>query len=212
MKKMVIKNWMMALLLSGVCCGFVACSSNDDNLPKAAPDITAVQGVYDGEMNPYEVVPNEGEGEGEEPAGTQVDATVSSDAIVFENFPIRDLIIQVLGDEALADAIVEKIGQVDYSVPYTALMNEDKTGVRLSLMPEPLKLTLPNDNEGGETENFEAAESTEIEVSIVAEEEGVYTIESGKLGFRISAASVKIGENELPNFNPFTLDFDMNKK
>lgn len=212
MKRMIVKNWMAALLLTGACCGLVACSDNndDDSTPPPAPaDVTAVIGAYDGTMAIFQVVPNESEGE--QPTGTQVEATVTGDAIQFADFPIRDLVIKVLGDETLADQIVEKIGKVDYSVPYTAQMTEDMTGVNMTFTPEPLKLTLSSDSEGGEPENYEEPASIEIEVEILAEGDGAYTIDSKNLGFRISAASVKLGGTELPTFEPFTLAFDLAK-
>lgn len=199
---------MSALLLTGVCSGLVACDKDDQgNTPPPAPaDITAVIGAYDGTMNIFQIVPNESEGE--QPAATQVDATVTGEAIQFTDFPIRDLVIKVLGDETLADQIVAKIGKVDYSVPYTALMTEDKAGVTMILTPEPLKLTFTNDSE---PENFEESASIEIEVEILAEGDGAYTIESKSMGFRISAASVKLAGTALPSFEPFTLAFDLAK-
>lgn len=206
-----MKNWMAALLLTGACCGLVACNDDEGNTPPPAPDATAVIGAYNGTMDVYNIAPNEGEGEGEAPTGTPIDATVTGDLIQFNDFPIRDLIIQVLGDATLADQIVEKIGKVEYSIAYTALMNEDQTGVALTLAPEPLKLTLPNDSGSGEPESFEEPTSIEIEVEIITQIDGAYGIESKTLEFGISAASVKLSGEALPGFEPFSLDFNLAK-
>lgn len=213
MKQLILKNWMTAVLLAGVCAGFVACDDDNDGgtPPPTDPDVTAVVGKYTGTMSIVGIVPAEGGEEGEEPTVTPIDATATGDEIQFTDFPIRDLVVKVLGDETLADQIVEKVGKVDYSVPYTAVMGEDKTSVRLTLIPEPLKLTLADNSEGGETTTFEEPSSVEIEVTITAEAEGVYTVESKKFKFKLSATGVKIDAVELPGFEPFSLEFDLTK-
>ena len=214
MKRTFLKNWMVVALFAGACCGMVACDDDDNGGQTPPPtdlDITAVIGEYAGTMSVVEAVAPVANAEGEEPAGTALDAKVTGDAIEFTDFPIRDLVVKVLGDETLADQIVEKVGKVDYSVPYTAVMGEDKTSVRLTLVPEPLKLTLADNSEGGETTTFEEPSSVEIEVTITAEAEGVYTVESKKFKFKLSATGVKIGAVELPGFEPFSLEFDLTK-
>lgn len=209
MKQMNVKNWMAALLLTGVCCGFVACNDDDgeNTPPPAEPNVTAVIGEYAGTMQIIEPTPTAESGE--EPTGTPLTASVTGDQILFENFPIRDLIVKIIKDEALADQIVAKIGQVDYAVPYAALMSEDKTTVRMTLTPDALKITLGGSEEPAPEP--QAEEAIEIEVTISTAAEGVYTIESEKLSFTLSAEAVKYGGTELPGFEAFTLGFNLTK-
>ena len=144
MKTFFGKSW-MAALLAGACCVMVACDDDDNGggqtPPPTEPDITAVCGDYAGTMSVVEAAPA---ADGEEPAGTAIEAAVSEAEISFTDFPIRDLVVKVLGTEEGVDEIVAAIGQVDYRVPYTAVMSEDKAMVAMTLAPEALKLTLPS--------------------------------------------------------------------
>ncbi|MCD7795800.1 MAG: DUF4840 domain-containing protein, partial [Alistipes sp.] len=179
MKRTFLKNWMVAALFAGACCGMVACDDDDNGggqtPPPTDPDITAVIGEYAGTMSVVEAVAPVADAEGEEPAGTALDAKVTGDAIEFTDFPIRDLIVKVLGSEEGIDEIIAAVGQVDYKVPYTALMSEDKATVKLTLTPEALKLTLSDGSEGGEPATAEEPAGIEIEVTITADAEGAYT-------------------------------------
>lgn len=206
MKRTFLKNWMVAALLAGACCGMAACDDDDDKggttPPPTDPDITAVCGEYAGTMTVVEVAPA-GDGGAEEPAGTSVDATVTSQAIEFADFPVRDLIVKILGTEEGIDGILAAIGTVSYEVPYMAQMNGEETVVEMTLTPEPLKLTLSDD--------AEEPTETEIEVTIEATA-GSYTLETGKLGFGLSVAQIKVGGTDLDGFESFSLDFDLAKK
>lgn len=206
MKRTFLKNWMAAALLAGACCGMVACDDDDDNggttPPPTEPDITVVCGEYAGTMVVVEASPKGDDG-AEEPAGTAVDAKVTGEAIEFTDFPVRDLIVKVLGTEEGVDEILAAIGQVDYNVPYTAQMSEDKASVAMTLKPEVLNLTLPG---SGEEEP-----GTEIEVTVEATA-ATYTLESKRLGFGLSVAGVKVADVDLPDFESFALDFDLAKK
>ncbi|MCD8274975.1 MAG: DUF4840 domain-containing protein, partial [Alistipes sp.] len=91
--------------------------------------------------------------------------------------------------------------QVDYKVPYTALMSEDKATVKLTLTPEALKLTLAEEPAG-----------IEIEVTITADAEGAYTVDSKKLAFELAVTGVKFAGEDLSGFEPFSLRFDLLKK
>lgn len=196
----------MAALLAGACCVMVACDDDDNGggqtPPPTEPDITAVCGDYAGTMSVVEVAPA---ADGEEPAGTAIEAVVSEAEISFTDFPIRDLVVKVLGTEEGVDEIVAAIGQVDYRVPYTAVMSEDKATVAMTLAPEALKLTLPSGGEGGDG-------TSDIEVSITAEADAVYTLESGKLLFGLAATGVKVGGVDMEAFEPFSLAFDLLQK
>ena len=198
---------MAAALLVGACCGMVGCDKDNDDGP-SDPDVTAVQGSYSGTMTIVQAAPT---ADGEEaPAGAAVTASVSADKILFENFPVRDLIVAVVGEE-MADQLMAQIGQVDYAVPYTALMNDDMSGIVLTLSPEALKLTLtPDAGDGGDAEG-ESDAATEIEVTIASSGEGAYDLESKKLLFGLSATAVKLGGQEVP-FQGLSLSFDLERQ
>lgn len=205
MKRVILKNWMAAVLLAGACSGLVACDDDNDGAPEE-PSVAAVQGKYSGTMAIGQAVAPTA---AETPAATALNAVVTADKIQFEDFPIRDLVIQVIGDETLADQIVSQVGKVTYEVPYTAQMSEDKATVKLTLTPGNLKLTL---SENGNEATLAETEPTQIEVTITTEKEGTYTFASKKLGFNLSATSVKLGGEELPGFKALSLNFGLTKK
>ena len=183
MKRYFLNKWMVATLLAGACCIMAACDDDNDNggimPPPTDPDIEAVCGTYRGTMTVVETAPVTDEG-ADEPSGTALDARVTNTAIAFMDFPIRDLVIKVLGTDEGIDAIIEAIGTVEYAIPYTASMNEDKTSVVLSLDPAILVLNLPAGNDA------EESAGTEIEVAISAEADGTYAWNRRNLvsGFR----------------------------
>ena len=67
-------------------------------------------------MNVLEAAPT-ADSEEETPSGTEITAKVTADAIQFTDFPVRDLIIKVIGSEEGVDQIMESLGKVDYSIP-----------------------------------------------------------------------------------------------
>ena len=207
MRRVFLKNWMVAALFAAVSCGMVACDDDDDNggttPPPTEPDITAVCGEYTGTMAIVDVVAPVSDDGTDEPAGTSVDATVTNEAIEFADFPVRDLIVKILGTEEGVDEIIAAIGQIDYNVPYTAQISEDKASVAMTLKPEVLKLTLPGSGEEDP--------GTDIEVTIEATD-GTYTLESKALEFGLAVAGVKVAGVDLPDFESFSLDFDLAKK
>ena len=189
---------MLALACTAIFAGmflFVGCDKDEGVALSGTMTIVQAAPTADGE---------------EAPAGTAVTASVSADKILFENFPVRDLIVAVVGEE-MADQLMAQIGQVDYAVPYTALMNDDKSGIVLTLSPEALKLTLtPDAGDGGDAEG-ESDAATEIEVTIASSGEGAYDLESKKLLFGLSATAVKLGGQEVP-FQGLSLSFDLERQ
>ena len=209
MKKMVLRNWLATFLFAAVSCGFAACDDDKGGTP--APDnIQAVIGAYSGTMNVLEAQPLEN---GEDTtAGTALEASVSESKIEFNDFPIRDLVVKIVGEE-LADTIVATVGPIDYEVSYSAVMSEDNSSVRMTLSPQPLKITIEgNSTESVAEDGDQGSTSVEIEVGISALLEGLYGIESKKLGFNLSVDSVKLNGVDLPEFTAFTLGFDFTKK
>lgn len=201
MKTVFLKNWLAFGLMALAAFGFAACSDDDGTTPPPpGADETVVEGSYAGTMSVVEAaVPAEGE-DADEPAGTAVEAAVSAEAVGFTDFPIRDLVVRIVGEDS-ADAIVEAVGKVDYSIPYTAEMSEDKSAVAMTLSPETLVISMP----------IEGAEPLEIGVAVSAEADAVYTVENGKLVFNLSVEGITVGGEALEGFEAFSLDFDLAK-
>lgn len=133
-----------------------------------------------------------------------MDAIVTKDAIEFEEFPIRSLIATVLGNagsDKEIDAIIEAVGPVSYSLPYTAAMSENKASVQMTLKPEVQNITMDNPEKDGLT----------IAVTISAVGENSYTLESKALRFYLTVDQIQLGENK-PFSLPLNLAFDLAKK
>lgn len=191
---------MAAGLVTAAAFGFVACSDDGGETPPPTdPDVTVVVGSYTGEMTVAEAAEAAAYNTAE-PAGTAVNAEVSAETVEFSDFPIRDLVVKIVGEDS-ADAIVEAVGKVDYAIPYTAEMSEDKAAVAMTLAPETLAISMP----------VEGAEPLEIGVTISAGADATYTVESGKLGFALSVDGVTVGGEALEGFEAFSLDFDLAK-
>lgn len=202
----------VSMLLVGFSLGTVSCSDDDNN---SGDIITteAVRGEYTGKMQSWSAVAGSGEDtadDGEQPAGVDVTASVDADSVLIQDFPIKDIVLSIVGDETVADGIVEAVGQVDYRMAYTPALSVAKDSISMELKAEPLKLnvSIPSTTEGESTPLV-------VEVDVEVGSVGKYSVETGNLKFSFAATKVKLGEGdgqtELPSFNATTFDFDMNK-
>jgi hypothetical protein len=203
----------VSMLLVGFSLGTVSCSDDDDNNSGDIVTTEAVRGEYTGKMQSWSAVAGSGEDtadDGEQPAGVDVAASVDADSVLIQDFPIKDIVLSIVGDETVADGIVESVGQVDYRMAYTPALSVAKDSISMELKAEPLKLnvSIPSTTEGESTPLV-------VEVDVEVGSVGKYSVETGNLKFSFAATKVKLGEGdgqtELPSFNATTFDFDMNK-
>lgn len=191
---------------------FTACSSDDDDSNIPVYSLKDVDGNYSGKMltEPF-VATLESTGEGEEPAGVDATAEVKDNQIMIKKLPLDDLIKSIVGEDD-AEAIIEKLGDINYNIPYTPTFDESKANILLQLKPEPLELKLvnapaPTQVEEGEEPSNEII----IKVTIEADKNGTYVYEGKKLAFIIKATKVDVAGTEFP-FTATTFTFDMAKK
>lgn len=194
----------MAALCVGTCMGFVACDDDDDVPPPVG--IEAVVGEYAGTMEIVE--PQPAEDAEEAPAATQLEVTVTKDAIEFNEFPVRSLIAKVMNvpeDDPTVDGIITAVGPVSYTLPYTASMSGDNATVQMALQPEVLKIYLGDPEAGG----------IAIVVTISTTGENAYSIGSKALRFHLTVDQIQLGEGEgagAPIPSGLNLDFKLTKK
>lgn len=201
-------KFFLSFIALGCALAFTACS-DDENVPQP-PAYTAttdmMYGNYTGKMYSYAVNLLDNE---EAQTGTDVKANLNDDTIYINNFPIRDIVLSVVGDETLADQIVEAAGDINYPIGYDPKFNEDQDSIFLTLKPEALKLSvdIPSGTKTDETTPMN------IEVKVETDTVGNYAQVGGFLKFRFAATEVLLGEGEeqtaLPNFAPTTFEFDM---
>lgn len=201
----------ISMLVLGGSFVFTACSDDDDELPKKVTT-ESMWGGYTGKMTALKISPAEEGNDGEEtPAGTDITAKVANDTIYFEQFPIKDIVLSIVGDETVADNIVEAVGDVNYKIGYKPTLTQNQDSVQFVMDPKPLQLaiSIPASQEG------EEAQALQIEVKVEAGEGAGYDVESANMKFHFGATEVLLGEGDgqqaLPEFQPTTFHFDMNQ-
>ena len=190
----------MACMIAGTALTFTACSDDDEPTPDE-PTTQDVYGNYAGTMTfkAEEVAANEA-GESGETEGIPVSATLKNDTVYFEDFPVRDLVASIVGDES-ADAIIEAIGTVNYKVGYKSSMTTAKDSVYMEMTPEPLELSIPVDEEN----------TMAVSVEVSASDKANYEFETQNLNLTLKAEKVLVNEQEFPTFPVTDLTFEMQK-
>lgn len=207
----------VSMLAIGCTTCLVSCS-DDDEVQQPQPDEIStkiVYGAYNGKMfTSTEDASEAASGRtGEEtPEGVEMEAVINNDTICFEDFPIKDIVMSIVNDEAMADQIVEAVGKVSYRIGYTPSVADDDSHILLAMDPKPLKLSvqMPAAREGEEE-----TQPLHIEVKVSSDENADYTIESSKLALSFTATEVLLGEGDeaqsLPDFKPLTVEMDLDQ-
>ena len=177
-------------LVMGCTLGFASCDNDDTATPPTIVSTQSMYGDYTGVMTSLTIVPYEEEST-DTPEGTAITATVDNDTIYLTDFPIKD-------------QIVEAVGQVDYKIGYTPTLSAAKDSILFTLDPKPLKLSvnIPGTEEGESL-------PTAIEIKVQAAEGANYEGKTTALKFGFQASEVLIGEDQTPleGFTPTTFDF-----
>lgn len=201
-KEMKFNRIFVSLMLAGCTLGFVACSDDDDPKTPTEPKVEDVYGDYTGTMQTTVLEKSVREGEeGGEPVGIDVNAVVKNDAVYFDEFPVRDLIVSIVGEEQ-ADVIVEAIGKVSYKVGYEATMTAAKDSVYMEFDPKPLEISVPLSEDN----------VLSVTVEVAAGEKGSYEFETKNLNMGIRAGEVKVNDEPFPAFPVTAFAFEMKKK
>lgn len=192
---------------------FTACSSDDDDSNIPVYSLKDVDGNFSGTMlTEPSVATLESTGEGEEPTGVAVTAEVKDNQIMIKKLPLDDLIKSIVNDDEIAAGIIEKLGDINYNIPYTPTFDESKANILLQLKPEPLELKLVNEPAPTQVEEGEEpSNEIIIKVTIEADKNGIYVYEGKKLTFIIKATKVDVAGTDFP-FTTTTFTFDMAKK
>lgn len=201
-KEMKFNRLFVSLMIAGCTLGFVACSDDDDPQTPTEPKVEDVYGDYTGTMQTVLLDQSTfAEGEGEEPAGVDVAAQVKNDTVYFDEFPVRDLVVSIVGEES-ADAILEAIGKVSYKVGYEATMTAAKDSVYMAFDPKPLEISVPLSEDN----------VLSVTVEVAAGEKGSYEFETKNLNMGIRAGEVKVNDEPFSAFPVTAFTFEMKKK
>lgn len=215
MKKFFKSVQLFALMLAaGTSFCFTACSDDNDVKNQNPGEVTTetMFGAYKGTVVISDVATVESEDNGEETEpGTDISATIEDNTIRFVKFPIKDIVLSIVGDETLADMIVKAVGDVDYTIPYEPTLTDEKDNIMMTLKPQTLKLAV---NIPALQQDADDQVLT-VEVQVEAGEQGAYNVEEANVKFSITATKVMLGEGDdqqqLGDFVPKNLLFDMNQ-
>lgn len=200
-KEMNLNRFFVSLMLAGCTLGFAACSNDDDPAPATEPQVEDVYGDYAGKMLTSALNPSVRAEEGEEPASTDVTAVVKNDTVYFDEFPVRDLVVSIVG-EAMADQIISVVGKVSYKVGYEGALTAAKDSVYMQFDPKPLEITVPLTEE----------QVMSVVVEVAAATQGNYELGSTNLNMGLEARSVTVNGEPFPTFPPTAFTFEMKKK
>lgn len=197
----------VSLMIMGSTLGLTSCSDDDDVVDNPIEVTTkTMYGDYEGKMTTMASTLSKSE----ELVGVNVKANVDNDTVCIKNFPIKDVVMSIVGDEAVADDIVALVGDIDYKIGYKPALSSAKDFILMVMEPEPLKINLKMPTQEGEE-----AQTMAIEVKVTASDNAEYGVEESKLKFDITATEVMLGEGEeqvaLPGFNPTTFSFELNQ-
>ena len=59
------------------------------------------------------------------------------------DFPVKDIVTSIVGDADAAEAIVEQLGPVNYSIGYEPTVSEAGDCISLAFNAEPLEISCP---------------------------------------------------------------------
>lgn len=190
-----LKRFMFLVMALGLVTTFVSCDDDDEPKPNS-PVLTDVVGEYTGKMQI--LLPTSAATEGEEtPEGTDASAKLTQDEVVFEKFPVADLITAIVGEEE-APGIIEAVGDVSYKMKYTPAFNDEKTAISLTFTPEPLVLEInfPTE-ETAEGEEGEETPDLKVEVTVTTPVAGTFAYTGNELDFNLQATGVKVNGEPL---------------
>lgn len=205
-----LKNIYSLLLIAVASFGMISCDNDDNNGMLNPPEEITTDVVWGDFTGNVLMTPIEKE-EGNE--GLTITAKVENDTIIFDDFPIKDIVLSIVKDEETANEIVELVGKINYKIGYEPELSEQKDLVSLTLNPKPLDLSvnIPIGNEG---------EITPLLVRVKIEATGTsdsYIVESMNLNFKFIVREILIGSKdtdmaEIEGFVPLFFDFDMTEK
>lgn len=193
-----LKTYLILCLALAFSATIVSCGDDE-----STPDIVSVKdiiGNYAGKMQTLTITTLTENEETEKPGTVDVKAVVNDKEIVFDQFPVAGIITAIVGQEE-AEAIIAAVGDVTYKLPYMGELNKEYTEIGLTLTPQPLELTLPATEEGGE--------GNKVVVTISTGEKNLFTYEGESLKFGMKIDKIMVGEGEIPY--SATLDFQLNK-
>lgn len=125
-----------------------------------------------------------------------VELSVKKDTVIFNDFPIKEIVKTVVTNPVKAEAALTAIGKVKYKLNYTSTLNTTNNVVELNFAPKTLVLQIPVD---GVTKN--------TIVKIAAPQKGFYVGQDRSLRFGVVAEKITVDGVDLTPYEIIKYDF-----
>ncbi len=130
-----------------------------------------------------------------------IDFTVKKDSVIFNDFPLQEIVKTVVTDPLKAEAALAAIGKVKYKLNYTSSLNTENNVIELNFAPKTLMIQIPVD---GAAKN--------AVVKIAAQYKGFYVGQDRSLRFGITAEKINVDGNDLNPYSVIKYDFPYGMK
>lgn len=116
--------------------------------------------------------------------------------ITFKDFPVKEIIKNVVQDPAKADVAIAAMGKVEYRLHFTSKLNPDNNIVELTFVPSDLNIQIPVDGTNKNTV-----------VKLIAQQKGYFIGQDWSLRFGLVADKITVDGTVLNPFEKIKYDF-----
>jgi hypothetical protein len=184
MKNLVNKKMLLSIIaVFGL---FLTSCDKDDDSITPTPLASDVKGEYSGKINATVGTTKK------EHAAT---FTVRDTLVVFDNFPLTELVSAVVKDGPKAEAAVKALGSVKYNLKYTGKVNAAKNGVDLTFAQKPLEIEIPID-----------AVKKKATITFKTTNSGIYTSKNKTIKFVLEAEKIVVDGAQITPFTTITYE------
>lgn len=152
-----------------------------------AVTVKDVEGTYPGKLIATQ---------GEKKVENDLTATAKENVLTMAAFPIKEVVMAVVKDEAKADEIIKEMKPVDYKLAYEPVLAKDKSKIELTFKPAPLTFKIKVDEK-----------EKEVSVDMKLENKGVYVVKDKTLTFGMTADKVTVDKEALEDFKAVVYSF-----
>ncbi len=172
--------------------GLFLVSCDKDNDPQTPAQASDVKGTYTGKLSATQGT-----------AKKEYNSTfiVRDTLVIFDSFPITELVAAVVKDTAKTTAAVKALGNVKYELKYSGKVNTAKDGVDLTFTPKALSIEIPVDN----------AKKKAV-ITFKAENTGLYTARTKSTKFNLVAEKIVVDGTQLTPFTTIKYDLPSSNK
>ncbi len=185
MRKFTVPRFFIAALMVLIGFTFASCSNGDPEIPPVT--LEEMNGNYKGKLITVQ---------GNAKKESIRDFKVKKDTIVFEEFPISEIVKTVVKDPVKTEDALNAMGKVKYNLTYTASINTARNVVELVFAPKALELQIPVDGVNKKTV-----------VTFTAKQKGFYVGMDRSLRYALTAETITVDDTLLAPYEVIDYNF-----